>query len=640
MSDASLRGDSRAHRGGYLVVLLSFVLCASCGSETPKQNASSNPGDVDERPVVYQLVVRYFGNVDGTNEPDGSLAENGVGKFAHVNDRALTELRELGTTHVWLTGVLQQATATDYSRIDHPPDDPDVLKGRAGSFFAVEDYFDVSPDYALDPANRMQEFEALVERIHDHDMKVLLDLVPNHVARTYHSDVKPELDFGRDDDTSTFFDPQNNFFYLVEPEGQSLTLPNPSHWERPAGADGTIEREDNDGTPAGDVPKVTGNNQATASPSTSDWYETVKLNYGYNFATGESSYEPIPDTWKKMNRVIAYWQKKGVDGFRADFAHLVPVEAWTYLIDRAEQRDEDVYFMAEAYRSPRAPPGFSLPNLIQVGFDAVYDDATYDRIKEVFCCGKWANDLPEVLPGDFMFDKYVRYAENHDERRIASPIVEGEGSSESGFGSIEAGKPVTGTLFLSGAGPMFLFNGQTVGEPGAGREGFDGEDGRTTIFDYWTMPQMAKWVNDHRYDGGPLDETHRQLRQWYADLVELGQKPGFASGEIYVLQNHNKNKDGYTGGEHVFSFLRYDVERDVTWLVVANYDDSDHSPVVGLPKQALEFTNLNRHDTIVGEPALSGSDSLEMSTDDAPKGTRVSMPSYGLRVFRLTGGSQ
>ena len=621
-----------------IIALGVVLLVGACGSGKSSSENTSEPDDVESRPVVYQLVVRYFGNIDGTNKTNGTLAENGVGKFAHVNDRALNSLDELGATHIWLTGVLQQATATDYSKIDHPPDDPDVLKGRAGSFFAVEDYFDVSPDYALDPEDRMEEFEALVERIHDHDMKVMIDLVPNHVARTYHSDIKPELDIGRDDDTSTFFDPQNNFFYLVDPEGQSLELPNPPNWERPLGADGTIEREDNDGMPEGDVPKVTGNNRATPSPSTSDWYETVKLNYGYNFETGESSYDPVPDTWKKMNRVIAYWQNKGVDGFRADFAHLVPVEAWSYLIERAERRDEDVYFLAEAYSSPRAPPGFSLPNLVQVGFDAVYDDATYDRLKEVFCCGKWANDLPEVLPDDFMFDKFLRYAENHDERRVASPINEGE-PSESGFGSMEAGRAAAGTLFLLGSGPVLLFNGQTVGEPGEGKEGFDGDDGRTTIFDYWTMPQMAKWVNDHQYDGGQLGPEQRELRQWYAELVGVAQRPGFASGEIYMLQNHNRQKDGYTGGEHVLSFLRYDVERDVTWLVIANYDDNSHTPIVGIPEEALQFANLDQHETLVGDPVISEADRLQMSSEAAPDGMRIPLPGHGLRVFRLKDGS-
>jgi glycosidase len=619
----------------WLLVAALLAAATGCGPERTDESSNRTTEEVDRRPVVYQLVVRYFGNTKGTNAYNGDLVTNGVGKFAHINDAALESLSDLGVTHIWLTGVLQHATNTDYSHIGQPPDDPDVLKGKAGSFFAVRDYFDVSPDYALDPARRMEEFEALVDRIHDHDMKVMIDLVPNHVARTYHSDIKPQLDFGADDNRETFFERDNNFYYLVDPPGQSLQLPNPENWERPEGADGTLEREDNDGMPEGDVPKVTGNNQATAAPSTSDWYETVKLNYGYNFATGEMDYEPTPDTWNKMDRVIAYWQNKGVDGFRADFAHLVPVQAWEYLLGRARDRDDDAYFIAEAYRSSRAPPGFSLANLVQVGFDAVYDDATFDTLKEIYCCEKWANDLADKLPGDFMFDKYLRYGENHDERRIASPVVEGQ-PHDSGFGSMRAGKPAVGTSFLLGSGPMLVFNGQTVGEPGAGTEGFDGDDGRTTIFDYWTMPEMAKWVNDHEYDGGGLSDAQRQHRQWYADLIEVAQRPGFASGEIYVLQSANADSEGYTEGHWIFSFLRYDSERDATWLVVANYDDQPHQPRVRIPSRAHEFTGLDDYQSVQLVSRLGGGSDRAVATDQLHQhGVELQLDGRDLRVFEF-----
>jgi glycosidase len=422
----------------------------------------------------------------------------------------------------------------------------------------------------------------------------MIDLVPNHVARTYHSDIKPDLDFGKDDDTSKFFDPQNNFFYLVDPPGQSLQLPNPSHWQRPPGTDGTLEREDNDGTPAGDVPKATGNNQTSPSPTAGDWYETVKLNYGYNFADGSESYQPIPDTWKKVDKVIAYWQNKGVDGFRCDFAHLVPDDAWQWLIQQARRRDPDVYFLAEAFETASAPQGFTLDDLIKAGFDAVYDDPGYDILKGMFCCGKWANDLHDELPGEFMYGEFLRYAENHDERRIASPVVNGQGPDSSGFGSIEAGKPVSGTLYLLGPGPLLVFNGQEVGEPAAGKEGFGGDDGRTTIFDYWTMPQMAKWVNDGKYDGGGLDQKHKDLRAWYAEILKLAQKPGLGTGSTYSLQTFNKDNPDYTKGKDLFSYLRYDTDRDAWWLVVANFGTGSHSFDLTVPEDALQKTGLDQ----------------------------------------------
>jgi glycosidase len=623
----------------YVMLVCLLALVPAC-SDPPDEHANNDQEveAVEPRPVIYQLVVRLFGNVKNENQYNGDLVTNGVGKFAHINDAALTSLKDAGATHIWLTGVPQQATATSYPNIGQPADDPDVLKGKAGSFFAIKDYFDVSPDYALDPAKRLEEFEALVDRIHDHDMKVVIDFVPNHVARTYDSDIKPELSFGADDDTTKFYDPQNNFFYLTDPPGQSLSLPNPDHWDRPPGADGTLEVEDNDGTPPGDVPRVTGNNQATASPSVNDWYETVKLNYGYDFTTGTENYDPIPDTWKKMDAVLAYWQQMGVDGFRCDFAHLVPLEAWRWLIEEARERDPDVYFFAEAYLTSQGVPGFSFSNMIQVGFDAVYDDASYDTVKGVFCCGRWASDLESNLPGDFLFDKSLRYTENHDERRIASPLVDGENPDDSGFGDMEAGKPVSTLLYLLGSGPILVYNGQMVGEPAAGVEGFSGDDGRTTIFDYWTMPRVAEWVNDHKYDGGQLSQDRKALRAWYVDLIELAQQPGFASGNIYVLQGANADSEGYTGGQWLFSFVRYDVERDVQWLVVANLSDQARETSLKLPREVLEFTEVPpREGTTRGTPALDEqAEAIEIENRwISSQGFDVSIPALTTRVYRL-----
>jgi len=185
-------------------------------------------GEKNERVRIYQLLVRLFGNTNETRKINGTLAENGVGKFADINDAALDAISAMGFTHIWLTGILQQATATDYSQIGRPADDPDLLKGLAGSPYAIKDYFDVCPDYAVDPAKRLDEFKALLARIHAHGLKALIDLVPNHVARSYDSAVMPEISFGARDDKTKFFDPQNNFFYLRASDpggGPPLKLP-------------------------------------------------------------------------------------------------------------------------------------------------------------------------------------------------------------------------------------------------------------------------------------------------------------------------------------------------------------------------------------------------------------------------------
>jgi len=270
-----------------------------------------------------------------------------VGKLAHIDDAALDGLRELGTTHLWLTGVLRQATATAYPELGLPADDPDILKGKAGSPYAVRDCYDVSPDYAVDPTRRIDELRELIDRAHRKGLKVLIDFVPNHVARSYHSVVRPEEDFGRADDTSRFFAPDNNFFYLQDHPGRPLHLAKPTHWEPPAGADERFEPED--GRPGHPV-RMTGNT-ASYDVSSDDWKEVVKLNYGYDPTTGEKRFDPIPDTWHKMDRILTYWQQLGVDGFRVDYAHVVPVEFWQWALERARRRDPDAYFTAEAYET-------------------------------------------------------------------------------------------------------------------------------------------------------------------------------------------------------------------------------------------------------------------------------------------------
>ena len=180
----------------------------------------------------------------------------------------------MGVSHVWYTGIIEHAVLTDYTRHGIPLDDADVVKGRAGSPYAIKDYYDVDPDLAVDVPNRMKEFEQLVGRTHAEGLKVIIDFVPNHVARKYISDAKPKgvKDLGENDDKSVAFSPKNNFYYLP---GQSFEVPK---GYVPLGANNTFPTKDGqfDETPA----KATGNDHFDASPKITDWFETVKLNYG------------------------------------------------------------------------------------------------------------------------------------------------------------------------------------------------------------------------------------------------------------------------------------------------------------------------------------------------------------------------
>ncbi|NNM30952.1 MAG: alpha-amylase [Akkermansiaceae bacterium] len=538
--------------------------------------ASEGVGKESERVRIYQLMVRHFGNVNETRTPNGSLEQNGCGKFADINDAALASLRAMGFSHLWLTGVLEQASATAYP--GRPADDPDILKGKAGSPYAIKDYFDVSPDYAVDPGKRLAEFRSLVRRCERHGLRVLIDLVPNHVARSYDSDILPGLSFGRDDDRGRFFTRDNNFYYLngTDPGGGApLKLPAADQ----PGCDGLFE-------PESDFGRVTGNNVRSWAPSIHDWYETVKLNYGHDYSNGrdtshlpgpDASAKDVPDTWRKMDAVIDYWQQLGVDGFRVDMAHMVPLEFWRWAVQRARDRKPDAYFMAEAYDNDpsKLTDGNVLDELLAAGFDAVYDDPTYDLLMQVHEGPKWANDLAAVAPEGKRFHASVRYAENHDEVRLANPQRWG------GLG-MKVGKPVSAILFGMGRGPLMVYNGQEVGEPAAGAEGFSGDDARTTIFDYWSLPELTKWTNEHRYDGARLFPDQRDLRDWYSRLIHLCAEPAFARGDFAPVSPANGDNpdfgrvgDETHSGHYLYAFLRSEARAGgQSFLVVANLHGS------------------------------------------------------------------
>ena len=575
------------------------------------------------RPVIYQLMVRTFGNVDETRKTGGTLSENGCGKFAHITPAALDSLKKMGITHLWLTGVLEQASGTSYP--GRPADDPDILKGVAGSPYAIKDYFDVSPDYAIDPARRMEEFKALLDRCRSDGFKVVIDFVPNHVARSYASDVRPELSFGGGDQQEAFYHRDNHFYYLQPGHpggGPPLKLPSGGL----PGGDGVFAPEMKMG-------RVTGNNVVSWAPSNGDWYETVKLNYGHDFTTGRAtSHLPgpaaapaeVPKTWRTMDEILGHWQAMGVDGFRVDMAHMVPMEFWRWAVNRCRNRNAGAFFVAEAYNDDPAKLTEShvLDELLAAGFDAVYDDPSYDKLGEIQQSGKWANDLDDLATPDGRFHKSLRYAENHDEVRLANPKQWG------GLG-MKVGKPVSAVLFGMGRGPLMIYNGQEVGEPAAGVEGFGGDDARTSIFDYWSMPEFCKWVNGGKFDGGRLGDDQKSLREWYGKLIRATRSPAFTHGEFHSLNPGNKQNPAFgrvgdegVSGHWLYAFLRRDAQTGQAFMVVANFHGSEsmRGVKIRVPRDAREFLGWRN------EAAWTFSDRL----DSAWRGTFSSQEDIAL----------
>lgn len=559
-----------------VAMMMATILLYGCGSSektasfsTPDPPPMAMKGKSDKF-VVYQMMTRLFGNKKNANKHYGSIEDNGVGKLADITPKALKELKKLGATHIWYTGIIEHATMTDYSSIGIPLDDSDVVKGRAGSPYAIKDYYDVNPDLATDPKNRLKEFSALVERTHKEGLKVLIDFVPNHVSRGYSSDAAPAntASLGASDDQSVAFKPSNNYYYIPDqtfkvPEGYD-PLPGQSHPTK----DGFFLE-----SPA----KATGNDVFSASPSINDWFETIKLNYGVDYLNSRTAhFDPVPDTWSKMLDILTYWTRLGVDGFRCDMAEMVPVEFWEWCIPKIKAINPEIIFVAEIYN----PNEYR--NYIERGhFDYLYDKVElYDTLRHIVEGKANTDHITTVWQRqEGIAHHMLRFLENHDEQRIASPFFAGKA---------EFAIPAMVLTATMHTGPVMIYFGQEVGEPGAGSEGFQGEDGRTTIFDYWGVPRHQEWMNEGKFDGGKLFESEKKLRDEYALILNLAQQePLIASGDFYDLHYFNRNDKTQNYSHNVYAFLRHDDK--AAMLIVVNFNKHEAETVgLKIPVDALQ----------------------------------------------------
>lgn len=496
---------------------------------------------------IYQIFTRLFANQNETNKEFGTLKENGCSKFNDITPIALQEIKKLGITHVWYTGVIRHASCTDYSKYGIKKGNARVVKGCAGSPYAIKDYYDVDPDLATNVKVRMKEFEDLVARTHNEGLKCIIDFVPNHVSREYHSDSIPEggISLGSYDDTKVTFSPNNNFYYLPDEElhmPADINFPytenTPAYYEYPA--------------------KVTGNDVFSSSPSRNDWYETVKLNYGIDYQNNWNlNFEQIPDTWIRMLEILSFWAKKKIDGFRCDMAEMVPVQFWSWVIPQIKEINPEIIFIAEIYN----PDAYQ--TYLNTGhFDYLYDKVgLYDTMRLIVegkGIAKYISDYwrrTEDLTG-----KMLRFLENHDEQRIASRFFAGNGDKA------RASMVLLGTL---NPGPLMIYFGQEIGEKGMDKEGFSGIDGRTTIFDYWSLKEFNKWVNKGKFDGGNLSVEQADLRDFYSRLLNFRlNSETIQNGLFYDLMW--KNYGGNLNADKIFAFLRYTEKEKL--LFVLNFD--------------------------------------------------------------------
>lgn len=541
---------------------------------------------MNRKPIIYQLFPRIFTNNNPHCIANGTYAQNGSGKMNDITPAVLLAIKDLGVTHIWYTGVIEHAAKTDYSQYGIAPDNPYVVKGQAGSPYAIKDYYDIDPDIAESVPDRMAEFEALVARTHDAGLEVIIDFVPNHTARRYHSDAAPAgiKDFGADDDTSLFFGRDNNYYYIP----RQLFAP---QVDLGTGKNAYIE------FPA----KASGDDCFSAFAGVNNWYDTVKLNYGVDYGDNSRHFEPIPDTWFKMLSILRFWASKGVDGFRCDMVHMVPIEFWRWAIPNVKDHYPHILFIAELY-----DVNLYRPFISEAGFDYLYDKVNlYDTLRGIQCNNFSAATLTNCWQRvDGLGPHLLNFLENHDEQRFGSRFYAGDPAKV-------VPSLVVSSMFSTG--PMMIYYGQELGEQATDSEGYSGHDGRTTIFDYWSVATLRRWYDDGKCDLSRLTPRERWLRAKYATILTVcNMEKAIRQGRFFDLMYVNY-RNPTLNPHRQYVFLRScDGE---TVLVAVNFSDSSCDLAINIPLHAFEMLNIPAGDVTATE-LLSGEVSDKVVSPD------------------------
>ena len=398
-------------------------------------------------------------------------------------------------------------------------------------------------------------------------MKVLIDFVPNHVSRDYgkaglvmQQESLPPL--GSGDDCSVHWKPENDFYYYP---GQSLILPvsgmkSEGYYESPAKASG---------------------NCFSPAPDKNAWYETIRLNY-CDFHT---------PTWDKMLDIVRYWCRKGVDGFRCDMVEMVPWQFMKWLIESIKAEFHDVIFIAEVYVKE-----MYCHYIETVGFDFLYDKSgLYDTLRAVVEGHGTARAVTwnwQML-GDLQ-PHMLNFLENHDEQRFASPF----------FGK-DAGRtpaPLCASMLFN-ASPFMIYFGEEIGEPGMDEEGFSGRDGRTTIFDCWSVASLSR-LDKYIHGGEGLTEEEKATLSVFREAASLSSAQAVSEGKTFDLGYCNAGSRGFNPDCH-FAFLRG--TGDDTLLFVCNFSGEDTSMDVLVPEEAVRYLGMKKTEAFVVNVSVKAS---------------------------------
>ena len=517
--------------------------------------------------MIYSYMPRLFRGVAAPLVAGGSYEQNGSGKFADMDEKALQQLRSMGFTHIWPIGVIRHASRCAFPEQGIEADPQATVKGQAGSPYAIADYFDVAPYLAHDPAKRMEEFEALLERSHRMGLKCIIDFVPNHVARTYHS--LSHKDFGVADDRTKRYERDNNFYWL--PDEKLILEGTPNYTECPA--------------------RVTGNDRFTTEVGANDWYDTVKLNYGIDYTTTppREDFEPIPATWHDMLEILLYWTEKGVDGFRCDMAEMVPEAFWRWVIPIVKARYA-VCFIAEIYRT-ELYEAFRL-----AGFDYLYDKVgLYDTLIDVTKGFRPAEDIRGALETEAGYREHMlTFLENHDEYRLASKGC---------LGSAKAAIPALAVALFAGKGPYMHYFGQALCEEASRPAGFSKGAGRTSIYDFVEVPSVSSWVRGDYTDfylghkEKRLSERYKEMLYWASALKVVEE------GSYYYLPSESYKVEGADPSK-LYLFLRYN--EDEVLLSASNFSTQEAHITLRWPSHLLDLMKIGDGERVARLVDLNG----------------------------------
>lgn len=201
--------------------------------------------------VIYEIYVRSFADRTG----------DGVGDLAGIRER-LDHLRDLGVDALWIT--------------------PFYVSPMVDGGYDVADYRDVDPTFGT-----LADLDALIKRAHDLDLKVIIDLVPNHTS-AQHPWFLEALAEGSDGAARGR--------YVFRPgRGPDGALP-PTNWESVFGGPAWTRITEPDGTPG-------------------EWYLHL-------FAPGQPDLNwDNREVHEEFDGILRFWLDRGVDGFRIDVAH-------------------------------------------------------------------------------------------------------------------------------------------------------------------------------------------------------------------------------------------------------------------------------------------------------------------------------